>query len=312
MEPSPPNRFRIGAVSRAAGIPPATIRAWERRYEALAPSRSDAGGRLYSELDVQRLILLRIAVDLGHAIGTIASLPDAELSRLSKHVSADPAREARARFLDAVARFDQESADRELARAAALFPNDALVHDLLAPLLREVGERWAHREIGIAQEHLATSLVRGLLVSLTRLAPPPAGGPPVVFATLPGERHEMGLLLAAFLAATRRRRVLYLGVEVPAADLANTARRASAVAVALSLVSDPDPAATADELAILSSLAPASCAVWLGGRAASLHAGLASSHRWKIFPGVTELAAEFDAVASPPLQITSPPVDSSP
>lgn len=289
MKTSTAVRLRIGAVARSSGVSPSTIRSWERRYNGITPSRSDAGGRLYTESDVQRLLLLRRAVDAGHAIGSIAGLPDADIARLARASALDPARDLCNRFLEAVSRFDPETAEHELNRAAALFPQDRLVREVLAPLLREIGERWAHSEIGIAQEHLATSLIRALLVTLIRLQPPSAGGRPIVFGTLEGERHEMGLLLAAFLAAARRRRVVYLGTEVPAADLAHAARACNAAAIALSLVSATD---ATDALDLLAALAPGDTAVWLGGSAAQRHAAVAASRGWKVLSGTDD----FDAL----------------
>lgn len=70
-------------ISRLSGVPAATIRMWERRYAALTPSRSPAGGRLYSRSDVVRLALLKQLVDRGHAIGTIAGLPEPKLQQLA-------------------------------------------------------------------------------------------------------------------------------------------------------------------------------------------------------------------------------------
>jgi len=72
-------RYRIGSVSDLTGIPPHTLRAWERRYEAAIPVRTDAGFRLYSEDDVGRLSLIKRLSDLGHAIGSIANLGLKEL-----------------------------------------------------------------------------------------------------------------------------------------------------------------------------------------------------------------------------------------
>jgi MerR family transcriptional regulator, light-induced transcriptional regulator len=68
------SNYRIGAVSRLTGIPPDTLRVWERRYDLVAPMRSEGGGRLYSQEDVTRLSVIKRLVDSGHAIGTIAEL----------------------------------------------------------------------------------------------------------------------------------------------------------------------------------------------------------------------------------------------
>jgi DNA-binding transcriptional MerR regulator len=68
------SNYRIGAVSRLTGIPPDTLRVWERRYDLVTPTRSEGGGRLYSQEDVTRLSVIKRLVDSGHAIGTIAEL----------------------------------------------------------------------------------------------------------------------------------------------------------------------------------------------------------------------------------------------
>jgi len=68
------SNYRIGAVSRLTGIPPDTLRVWERRYDLVTPLRSEGRGRLYSPEDVTRLSVIKRLVDSGHAIGTIAEL----------------------------------------------------------------------------------------------------------------------------------------------------------------------------------------------------------------------------------------------
>ena len=82
-------KYRIGAVSRLTGLSADVVRVWERRYDAIKPQRSDGGSRLYSDAEIARLRRLRQAVEMGHAIGQIAKLPDSELDTLSaKHRAA--------------------------------------------------------------------------------------------------------------------------------------------------------------------------------------------------------------------------------
>ncbi len=71
-EPAP--RYRSGAVARMVRMPVATLRIWERRYHVTAPATTATGHRLYSGADVQRLALLKQLTDLGHAIGSVATL----------------------------------------------------------------------------------------------------------------------------------------------------------------------------------------------------------------------------------------------
>jgi hypothetical protein len=84
-----PPRYRSSAVARMVRIPVATLRIWESRYRVSAAALSDAGHRLYSAADVQRLALLKQLTDVGHAIGTLAALDMAQLRHVaSTHAGA--------------------------------------------------------------------------------------------------------------------------------------------------------------------------------------------------------------------------------
>lgn len=76
-------RYRSGAVARMVGIPVSTLRIWERRYQVVGPTLTDSGHRLYTGVDVERLMLIRQLIGLGHAVGTVARLPDAELQQIA-------------------------------------------------------------------------------------------------------------------------------------------------------------------------------------------------------------------------------------
>jgi len=89
-------QYRIAAVSALTGIPVPTIRIWEFRYQAVQPLRSSGNSRLYTRADVDRLLLLKAAVDAGFQIGTVAQLADAQLRErlqsLPHRAAAEPAR----------------------------------------------------------------------------------------------------------------------------------------------------------------------------------------------------------------------------
>ncbi|HWN97947.1 MAG TPA: MerR family transcriptional regulator, partial [Blastocatellia bacterium] len=218
-------KYRIGVVTRLTGLSADVVRVWERRYGAIRPARTEGGTRLYSDGDIARLRKLRQAVEKGHGIGQAAKLSDAELDEIvrdSQQAAGAPDVYAvvRERFLDAVQKMDVVTADLELSRAATLFPAHVLTMKIVGPVLDEIGERWAHQEFGIAHEHVASGLLRNLLSSLFRLYPPNGQAETIVLATPATERHEFGLLLTALLAATRGWRVVYLGVDLPAPEIA--------------------------------------------------------------------------------------------
>lgn len=262
------SRYRIGAVTKLTGLSADVVRVWERRYGAIRPQRSEGGSRLYSDGDIARLRRLRQAVEKGHSIGQVARLSESDLDQIVSDASLadapDPYRASRERFLEAIERMDVVAADLELSRAATLYPARPLIKNIVAPILHEVGERWAHRDLGVAQEHIASWLLRNLLSSLFRLYPPTEGAETIVLATPAGERHEFGILLAALMASTRGWRVVYIGADLPAADIAQAVRLTRSKLLALSYV-NPQTAETMAELEAIATLVPSTTRVWIGG-----------------------------------------------
>ncbi|HET7544040.1 MAG TPA: MerR family transcriptional regulator [Polyangiaceae bacterium] len=236
-----PPLYRIGTVAQLSGVSTHLIRIWERRYNALEPSRSGGRARLYSAADLERLRLLKLAVGRGHAIGQIAGLGGEELARLSgkpeEHLADDTIRSFIDEFLAALHSFDSDRAQAQLIRGSVLFSARALVFDVLGPLLGRIGKEWASGELCVASEHLGSTLVRDSLSDLLRRLPKDPNGQLALVTTPEGELHELGALLSAVTIALEGYRVLYLGPNSPAAEIARAARSASAAIVAVSIVS---------------------------------------------------------------------------
>lgn len=268
--------YPIRAVARLTGLTVDTLRAWERRYGAVSPHRGERG-RVYSEDDVQRLLRLRQAVDRGHAIGQIATMSDdglAELLTLRGFEDATPLpttlqyeeMPAQAEpVLDAIARFDFTRADRELSRLASLLPTRALVHEVILPLMRAVGERWHRGQFTVSQEHMASAITRNLLGSVMRLHQPDIDSGRIMITAPSGEIHEFGILAAAILAASMRLDVTYLGANLPGREIVDAASRAGADVVLIG-VSNPEPTQdVVDQIHLVArGLAP-EIALWVGG-----------------------------------------------
>jgi len=269
------NSYPISAVAKLTGLPLDTLRAWERRYQTVVPARASRG-RLYSEEQIQRLLLLRHAVDHGHSIGQIAGLSDRELRELmekgSKLANGEPSRNGdRASkdflspVLQALDRFDYAATDREISLLAASIANPReFVHRAALPLMRTIGELWHDGKASIAQEHMLSTLLSGLLASLVRTyssANPPAR---VLVTTPKNERHAFPSLAAAMLTAAGGLGVIYLGTDLPAADIVLAARKGGADAVLLSLSTTPS-AETIDEIRYACEKLPPKISLWLGG-----------------------------------------------
>lgn len=259
--------FPIKAAAELSGLTPITLRAWERRYQVVTPLRDDKGRRMYDAAMVERLARLHRLTDRGHAIGQLADLDDAALERLleeSRHAGYGGVDVIPERMLDAIVDYRVDEFDRDLSVAIATLPLSLLIARVVTPLLREVGVRWADGRLAIAQERLVSSLLRARLLSVLDQHPRERM-PRLLFATLSGERHELGLIGAALHACDAGVPVLYLGTELPPDELARVATRLKVGGVAVSSV-DPGQARDAlEQLRRLDAVLAPGVAIWLGG-----------------------------------------------
>lgn len=275
-------RHPIRVAARRTGLTPATIRAWERRYGAVEPGRSEGGQRLYSDRDLERLDTLRRLTEMGRSISSVASLGREEASALlaedrSAAAAPDPASLA-AGGLEAwtdkayalVAAMDDEGLERVLWRALTHLGAPRFLDGVAVPLLHRVGAGWASGEVTAGQEHLASEVIDRVLAELADRYIKTGSGPRLVVATLPKERHGLGARLVVAAAALEGWSVKYLGTDLPPAEIAAAAARLGARAVGISIVTRDGIEQATEALAELRRLLPAAVALFVGGGASSL------------------------------------------
>jgi methanogenic corrinoid protein MtbC1 len=267
-----PTHYPIRAVAKITGLSLDTLRAWERRYKAVVPERSDRG-RQYGPEHIERLLLLNQLVQKGHAIGGIASRSDEELRGLLSRqpippdAAATPPTDLHAPVLAAIENFDTVRASDELSRLAAVLSPRDLVYQVAIPLMREVGIRWHNGTLAIAQEHLVSQMLRTLLGNMMRLFRPSNPAMKMVLATPAGEVHEFGMLAAAMLASLAGVEPVYLGPNLPAREIADAARQTSAKVIVLSVTFPSET--TREEIKALAAAMPEDAELWVGGAASA-------------------------------------------
>lgn len=247
----------IGALSRATGIAVETLRTWENRYGFPTPVRKPSGHRVYPVSAVPRLRRIAQALSHGHRAGQVVAASDEALARLLETSGAPPAAAAGVptaigpaedvpALLRLVRAFDGERLTRVFLGDWARMGPVEFLESRIAPLVRAVGEGWGRGDLEIRHEHFLSERIGDLLRSLRLPLEERATGPLVVYATLPGESHGLGLQMAALVLAAVGCRGLYLGTEVPPPQVASLARDLSARAVAVSLsIATRGPASTA-------------------------------------------------------------------
>jgi MerR family transcriptional regulator, light-induced transcriptional regulator len=260
--------LRIGEVARRTGVSPELLRAWERRYELLRPERTPTGYRLYSDEDVARVLRMQDLLRSGLAAAEAAR----QASDGAPAPTTPPLAVNAGRLTDALARFDDAAAHDALDQLLSEFTGTAVLEHVVLPLLRDLGERWARGDASVAEEHFASSLLRGRLLGLAR-GWDRGGGPRAVLACAPGELHELGLIAFGIALRAQGWRITYLGADTPSETLATAV---AAVAPAAVVVVALDRERLADDegvLATVGRVAP----LWIAGDADdSLAGGLAA------------------------------------
>jgi DNA-binding transcriptional MerR regulator/methylmalonyl-CoA mutase cobalamin-binding subunit len=292
---SPRPGHPIQVVSLRTGLSPDVLRAWERRYGAVTPARSPSGRRLYSDEDLERLLLLRRATLAGRAIGQVARVPSDDLLALveqDEEAAAQAPRSPRERpgpaeepsaarhgpgrpylesSLEAVRALDGDALESSLARASVHLGPAELMAEVLAPLMRRLGDLWQQGDLRVAQEHLASAVVRSLLGGLAGRHTAVVGSPGLVVATPPGQRHELGAMMVAVTAAAEGWNVAYLGPDLPAEEIAAAAAETGSRLVALSIIHPAGDSRLAAQIQLLARLLPEGVDLVVGGASAATY-----------------------------------------
>ena len=252
--------YSLGAVCRLTGLSPHVLRAWERRYDAVSPRRSPGGTRKYSESDIARLQLLAAGVRAGHRIGDLVELADSEIRSLLETPAGLPSTE---QAIEALARLDSAEVERLLGMQLAALGPAEFASRVALPLLGEIGDRWGSGKLCVASEHLGSASLR-MFLGIALRAHPNGAGPPVLFATPAGERHELGVMIAAVCAQSCGARASYLGPDLPADQIVWAASEIGARAVALGAVTLSGAKLSA-ELGRVRRELPDEVELWVGG-----------------------------------------------
>ncbi len=253
----PVSRYRIQAVSKLCAVPPATLRAWERRYGVPVPSRTASAYRLYGDEDIALIIKMRDLVKGGMAAAEAAkvvlsdlpkSAPPMEPDETERSESEDdPFADARDRIVEAALRFDPDGLEREVSRSLTLGPALSIFEQTLGPALRSIGNLWHEGTLTLAQEHLASQTIGATLIQLLRLAQPVGPARRAALACFADEDHTLGLYGVGLRLASWGFRTLLLGARTPPPAISRVVDSLDPDLIALSATVLP-PASIAREL----------------------------------------------------------------
>lgn len=258
--------FPIRTVSEITGVNAVTLRAWERRYGLIKPSRTPKGHRLYSRQDIQLIqeILNRLAQGMSISQITRALLEQGSTEVIEAATSWD---QYARRMITAIAAFDEAALDLAYNDAMSLYPVDIVTIRLIMPLLKQLGERWQDRSGAIAEEHFFSVYLRNKLGARFHHQNLKNFGPKLIVACLPGEYHEFGILLFALTANNRGFQIIHLGADLPVAELEHVVAHTGSQAIVLAGSASLDCQTLYQDIDHLAQQVP--IPVYIGGEAAS-------------------------------------------
>ncbi len=269
----------IQHASQLSGLSSHVIRIWERRYNALSPSRTDTNRRMYCDEAIKRLKLLRVLTENGHRIGGVAKLGTEQLEELVKKIPAEtvaaPAGdfETPEQFVNAAIaaskKYDSDRLRCLLLQARRQLGQRGMLHQVICPLIVQIGESWQHGNLRPSHEHIATAVIRELLLTPVPGSQIATHAPELVVATPAGEIHELGAMIVAATARDLGWRVTYMGPNLPVEEIAACALARQATAVALSVVYPEGCPVIQEKLRRMRELLPPAMALIVGGRAAA-------------------------------------------
>jgi len=231
--------YTIGTVSKLTGVGAITLRAWERRYGLIQPVRKESGHRLYTRSNIDEINRITALTQEGMRISQIS--PDMLESGDSTESgsNSDIWNEYLNSMIAAIVSFDEQRLEEVYNGALSLYPIGMVTRKLLTPLLVELGLRWVSDEGSIAEEHFFAFYLRNKLGARYHHRPGGSQGPQILLAGLPGENHEIGLLLFALAAHEAGYRVIPLGANMPMHELSLVANKKNCSAILLSGAIEP-------------------------------------------------------------------------
>ncbi len=259
--------YTIGTVSRLTGVGSITLRAWERRYELIHPVRKDSGHRLYTRKTIDQINRITALTDQGMRISQIRPemLEPGQAAEVAEDGASNQWQTYLQNMLGAITAFDEARLEEIYSEVLSLYPIERVSRLLLRPLLIELGLRWETEQEGVAEEHFFTFYLRNKLGARFHHRPRNDGGRRLLLAGMPGEYHEIALLLFALATNEKGYNLLPLGANMPLAELARVAGRTRADAIVLSGAVQPSKTVLGEDLARLVSAV--SIPVFVGGPA---------------------------------------------
>jgi len=229
--------YTIQMAAKLSGVGVHTIRAWEKRYKAIVPSRDQAGHRVYSKSDVEKLVLLSELCLLGYSISKIASLSNVELKEQLKHLgkSEESIKSLEFNLVDsqklevnhaesltiilmALKAYKLDIVAKEISKLKIVMNPRDFALEIILPIMSELGAAVARGEYSVSHEHALSAILKFHVGKIIYSFDEENENEhfSIAFAGIEQDYHEFGILMGAMMARHYQFKVYYLGPNLPA------------------------------------------------------------------------------------------------
>ena len=229
--------YPIREVARLTGVNPVTLRAWERRYGLIQPTRTESGHRLYSQSDIETVRSILDWIERGVAVSKIGKiLARSESTRSQSSPSENPLSRAdwtqwQSQLRQAIGMFDERRLEQLYGQIFSTYSLVVVFEDILMPLWREVmlnRDTFGHTSEGLFFD----TFLRGRVLQRLQLANDPAKGV-VVLAALASQDRELELSVAGLLMGSAEVAIRVLAIGQPFDELSLVCERVAPLALVL-------------------------------------------------------------------------------
>jgi DNA-binding transcriptional MerR regulator len=215
--------YLIEQVETLTGINAHTLRIWERRYNFLKPARTETNIRFYNDIELVKLLNVGVLVRNGQKISKIDRMSELEINDLITDILSNVSNENEDEInilTKSMLEMNEVEFNKVFQRRAMRKGLQATITDLIYPFLNQIGMLWGTNKVIPAQEHFITNLIRQKIIAAIDALPSPAtDAPGICMFLLDGEDHEIGLLLAAYMASDLGWKVYYMGQNMPVTNI---------------------------------------------------------------------------------------------
>ena len=218
------NKFSIKDIETLTGVKAHTLRVWEQRYKLVEPKRTETNIRFYDDDDLKLLLNVSLLNNRGHKISELSRMDHEVMNSMVRDqtlVHSDNFDEHLQTLTLHMLTLNERGFERSLGRSIAQVGLERAMVQVIFPFLYNVGVLWQTGSITPAHEHFITNLIRQkLIVAIDGQTPLERPDEKKFLLFLPeGELHEVGLLFTNYVIQARGHRVMYLGQNVPIADV---------------------------------------------------------------------------------------------